>query len=115
MRCRGVRGRLSTWLDGDLPSATGRAVSAHLSTCAACGRRAEQLASVSQLFEELPLVFQYNKRDLSKTIAPLATLNTALNPEDRPWFESVASKKQGILEPLQEVTKRVLQELRFEA
>lgn len=54
MRCRGVRGRLSTWLDGDLPSATGRAVSAHLSTCAACGRRAEQLASVSQLFEELP-------------------------------------------------------------
>lgn len=66
-------------------------------------------------FEELPLVFQYNKRDLGKTIAPLSTLNTALNPEERPWFESIASKQQGILEPLQEVTKRVLQELRFEA
>lgn len=64
--------------------------------------------------EELPLVFQYNKRDLDGKIAPVKTLQAALNPTERPSFESVASKKQGILEPLQAVTKQVLQELRFE-
>jgi len=54
MRCRGARGRLSAWLDGDLAPATGRAVTAHLSKCPACARRGEELANVSSLLEELP-------------------------------------------------------------
>ena len=54
MRCAGVRGRLSAWLDGELPSATVRAVRAHLATCEACGRRAAELSGVSRLLGELP-------------------------------------------------------------
>ena len=54
MRCAFVRGRLSAWIDGDLPPATARAVSAHLGSCQGCGQRAAELRGVSQLLGELP-------------------------------------------------------------
>lgn len=64
--------------------------------------------------EEVPLIFQYNKRDLNGQATPVATLNEALNPDQRPFFESIAKKKQGIMEPLEAVTRQVIQELRFD-
>lgn len=54
MRCTGVQGRLSAWVDGDLSPAAGRAVGAHLSKCPACARRVEELTKVSSLLAELP-------------------------------------------------------------
>jgi mutual gliding-motility protein MglA len=65
--------------------------------------------------EDIPMVFQYNKRDLTKTRTPLHTLEQSLNPGQRPSFESVASKGKGIMEPLKDVTKWVLKELHNEA
>ena len=80
-----------------------------------CLRELDELLHDQELFmEEVPLVFQYNKRDLNGKITPIDTLNKSLNPDGRPWFESVARKKQGVLEPLQALTKQVLQELRFD-
>lgn len=74
----------------------------------------ESLRDQDIYMEEIPLIFQYNKRDLNGKVAPLETLNTALNPDERPFFESVAKKKQGIMEPLEAVTRQVIQELRFD-
>jgi hypothetical protein len=56
MTCAGVRSRLSEWLDGDLEPGAARGVSAHLVTCGACSRRAEELRAVSGLLAELPRV-----------------------------------------------------------
>lgn len=74
----------------------------------------ENVLDEGMYLEEIPMVFQYNKRDLKKNMAPLDTLESSLNPGKLPSFESVASRRKGVLEPLKMVTKRVLQELRYQ-
>ncbi len=59
---------------------------------------------------ELPLVIQYNKRDLPR-IAPLSELQRVLNPKGVSEFESIATTGKGVLESLQEITRQVLHEL----
>jgi hypothetical protein len=54
MTCARVDRRLSEWLDGELEPAVAREVSSHLSQCAACARRAEELRRVSGLLADLP-------------------------------------------------------------
>jgi hypothetical protein len=56
MTCAQVRGRLSEWLDGELPPAAARAVSTHLQGCPACTRTADELRAVSALLAALPRV-----------------------------------------------------------
>jgi anti-sigma factor RsiW len=56
MTCAGVRRRLSEWLDGDLEASVSRTVSAHLESCGACTRQAEELRAVSELLAALPRV-----------------------------------------------------------
>jgi signal recognition particle receptor subunit beta len=46
----------------------------------------------------VPLVLQYNKRDLAGAMA-VEELNHELNPRDWPWFESVATEGKGVVEP----------------
>ena len=53
--------------------------------------------------DDLPLVFQYNKRDLSGEL-PLAVLEARLNPQRRPYVEAVATTGVGVLETLRTVT-----------
>lgn len=53
--------------------------------------------------DDLPLVFQYNKRDLSSEL-PLAILDARLNPQRRPYVEAVATTGTGVLETLRVVT-----------
>lgn len=80
----------------------------------ACLSNLEEYLHEQEIFyEELPVVFQYNKRDLRQNITPIATLNDVLNPDKRPVFETVAKKGEGILEPLEEVTRRALMELQL--
>lgn len=62
-------------------------------------------------FEKLPLVLQYNKRDL-KGIAPTDELQKIFNQRDAPSFESVATKGDGVMESLQSISKQVLQNLK---
>jgi signal recognition particle receptor subunit beta len=61
--------------------------------------------------DKLPLVIQYNKRDLPN-VTPLAELRTALNPLNRPDFESVSTTGVGVFETLKAVAKLVLIELK---
>lgn len=67
----------------------------------------ENLGFYSHRIEDMPLVFQYNKRDL-KNISPLATMNGALNPLDRPHFEAVARSGRGVIETLREISSLTL-------
>jgi len=54
MTCARVDNRLSEWLDGELEPAAAREVSSHLSHCAVCARRADELRRVSGLLADLP-------------------------------------------------------------
>ena len=60
--------------------------------------------------EKIPLVLQYNKRDLPNVI-PIDELQKALNPRNLPWFEAVAPQGIGVFETLKAVAKVVMQEL----
>jgi len=59
----------------------------------------------------LPFVLQYNKRDLAN-IASVEELQKALNPDNNPYFEAVASKGVGVFETLRMIAKLVLTELK---
>ena len=52
----------------------------------------------------IPLVFQFNKRDLDNLI-PVETFNSLLNPHGFPYVESCAIKGKGVFETLKEITK----------
>jgi len=52
----------------------------------------------------IPLVFQYNKRDLNYLI-PVETFNNLLNPRRRPYIEAVAINGVGVFETLREISK----------
>jgi hypothetical protein len=52
----------------------------------------------------IPLVFQYNKRDLPYLI-PVETFNNLLNPRKCPWVEAVAINGVGVFETLREISK----------
>jgi hypothetical protein len=54
MTCRGVRSRLSAYLDGALEASQARKVGAHLETCAACGGRWRSLRDAMAALSDLP-------------------------------------------------------------
>ncbi|RKX70667.1 gliding-motility protein MglA [candidate division WOR-3 bacterium] len=71
----------------------------------------DNLRSYNLSLKEIPLVFQYNKRDLPN-ITPVAELNKALNPLNiYPFFEAVATQGIGVFDTLKEVCKMVLKKL----
>ena len=59
---------------------------------------------------ELPIVIQYNKRDLPNAM-PIAKLEKDLNKLKAPYHESVATKGMGVEETLNGVTQLVLANL----
>jgi len=63
--------------------------------------------------EEIPLVFQYNKRDL-KNILSVEELNASLNRFKRPYFEAIALKGEGVLETLKEISQLTLLKIKEE-
>jgi mutual gliding-motility protein MglA len=71
----------------------------------------ENLARLDQGRTSIPLVMQYNKRDLDGAL-PLEQLRAALNPDGwAPEFEGIASQGVGVFETLQAVGKRVVRTL----
>lgn len=60
---------------------------------------------------KLPLIFQYNKRDLPSAL-PIKELEQTFNPGRKPSFEAVASRGDGVMETLQSVTQWVIRELK---
>ena len=63
------------------------------------------------LYSEVPIILQYNKRDLQE-ILPIADLNKILNAEKRPFFETIATDGTNILEGLHNIMKLVLVSLK---
>ncbi len=58
----------------------------------------------------LPMVFQYNKRDLD-TALPVAALNARLNPKGLPFHEAVAIRGTAVEETLQSVVRLLFKSL----
>lgn len=54
--------------------------------------------------DQIPLVFQYNKRDI-RNIVPVDRLNEALNPGGAPYFEAAALHGVGVFETLKAISK----------
>jgi mutual gliding-motility protein MglA len=78
------------------------------------------LASMQNLYEnlaeygydprQLPMVLQYNKRDLPSRI-PLDELSAQLNPGGLEEYESVATEGEGVFDTLRAVSKQVIKAL----
>jgi signal recognition particle receptor subunit beta len=60
--------------------------------------------------DEIPMVLQYNKRDLPNAL-PIEIINERMNPKGYPYYEAVAVKGQGVEETLKGVTKLVFKSL----
>ncbi len=72
----------------------------------------ENLEELGLDMDEIPLVLQYNKRDL-KNVLTVEELNSDLNPEGAyPFFEASAIQGDGVFETLKEITKLTLKKLR---
>jgi hypothetical protein len=56
---------------------------------------------------KIPIVFQYNKRDL-KNLIPVETFNNVLNTMRAPYVEASALEGWGVLETLKEISKLVI-------
>lgn len=58
----------------------------------------------------IPLVFQYNKRDLPNVVS-VRELEATFNPMKRPYFEAVANRGGGVMETLQSVSQWIIQQV----
>lgn len=61
--------------------------------------------------QNIPLVFQYNKRDLTD-ILPLSDLRRNLNKYSAPDFEGAAPKGIGVFDTLKNISKSILSRLK---
>jgi len=63
-------------------------------------------------YDKIPIVIQYNKRDLPNAVA-VESLREALNPTGKvPDFEAAAQSGKGVFETLKALARLVLQELK---
>ena len=62
------------------------------------------------LLEDVPLVYEYNKRDMDD-ILTVEELNHDLNPENRTYFETIATKGDGVLEAFETISSLALKNL----
>jgi hypothetical protein len=60
--------------------------------------------------DDIPLILQYNKRDLKK-ISSIQTLNSTLNRRNLSVIESVGLNGKGVMETLTDISKAVLESL----
>jgi signal recognition particle receptor subunit beta len=72
---------------------------------------ATNLAEMGLSVEQIPLVMQYNKRDI-RNIYPVEKLNEALNPKRFPWFEAAALHGVGVFETLKGISRLAIQSTR---
>lgn len=72
----------------------------------------ENLAEIGLKLEDVPRVFQFNKRDLAN-ILTIDELNEVLNPgRSVEWYESCAATGAGVFETLKAISKLTLKSLR---
>jgi signal recognition particle receptor subunit beta len=71
----------------------------------------ENLLDMNIKIIDLPLIFQWNKRDLPN-ILPLETLEEKLNPRGLPSYPTVAETGENVFPALKECTRQVLESIR---
>jgi mutual gliding-motility protein MglA len=88
------------------------------SQAAALDPNEESIANLKVNLEELglgmdqiPVVFQYNKRDL-RNILPIDKLQSVINPGKNPSFEAAAIHGVGVFETLKEISRLALASIR---
>ena len=69
------------------------------------------LAEAGRDHREVPIVFQYNKRDLPGILS-VEELNHYLNPTALAYLEATASRGAGVVETLARISKLVLQQVK---
>lgn len=69
------------------------------------------LAKLGFDIKEIPMVIQYNKRDLPNAL-PLEEMRTALNHYNKPEFEGTANKGGGVFEAFKTVSKSIVSVLK---
>jgi hypothetical protein len=69
------------------------------------------LAELGMSLDQLPLVLQYNKRDL-RNILPVEKLNQALNDRAYPYFEAAALHGVGVFETLKAISRLAIADIR---
>ena len=69
----------------------------------------EILRNEGHAWNDTPVVFQYNKRDMQGTV-PSEHLRTYLNTENRPEFETVATDGAGLFEAFTAISTLVLKQ-----
>ncbi|MEY2745181.1 MAG: hypothetical protein RL112_223 [Planctomycetota bacterium] len=74
------------------------------------GNLEQNLAEYGKDIAEIPLVIQYNKRDLPDAL-PLEELERLLNPRGVPSFEAVANTGQGVFPTLKALASIVIQSI----
>jgi signal recognition particle receptor subunit beta len=70
----------------------------------------ENLNYYGKSMKTLPLVIQYNKRDLPD-VTPVSEMEQILNQDGYPSFEAVAPTGEGVLQTLTKITKMVLKHI----
>ncbi len=71
---------------------------------------AENLRSIGKELSKVPLVIQFNKRDLANILS-VEEMNRLLNAPGLPFFEAVAVKGEGVLTTLTRITRVVADHL----
>jgi signal recognition particle receptor subunit beta len=64
----------------------------------------QNLAELNLTLDDVPVVFQYNKRDI-RNVLPVAGLNAALNPQGFPFYEAAALHGIGVFETLKGISR----------
>lgn len=67
----------------------------------------DNLKELGLHLEDIPMVFQWNKRDL-KNIVPVEVLEAELNPKGHLSFQTIAQDGTGVFETLRGITKLAL-------
>ena len=75
------------------------------------GNLKQNLAELNLGLDDVPLVFQYNKRDI-RNIVPVASLNEALNARGAPHFEAAALHGIGVFETLKGISRLAITSVR---
>ena len=72
----------------------------------------ENLAEIGVALDEIPRVFQYNKRDLANVLT-IDELNDGINADRSvEWYEASATNATGVFETLKAISKLTLKSLR---
>jgi signal recognition particle receptor subunit beta len=77
----------------------------------AFGNLKDNLAELNLTTDTIPLVMQYNKRDI-RNIVPVEKLNEGLNAGGKPYFEAAALHGIGVFETLKEISRLAITAVR---